>query len=238
MAQLTNSDAGSTSSEFIKELDEVIGRHSLLKHPFYQKWNEGTLSREALVNYAKQYYAHVRTFPVYLSACHSNCDEVKVRQLLLENLMDEEHGEENHPELWLRFCDALGIDRDDAKNAELLPKTKESIHILRELTRSDDYRRGVAALYAYESQVPEIARSKREGLKNLYDVTSDRAVSYFAVHEEADVVHREMERDILQDHATDDAAKNDIRDAAETSAKAMWMFLDGVYDAYVAPAAA
>ena len=34
-----------------------------------------------------QYYEHVRNFPIYLSATHSRCDDMEVRQLLLENLV-------------------------------------------------------------------------------------------------------------------------------------------------------
>ena len=55
-----------------------------------------------------KYYAHVSNFPIYISATHSRCDDIKVRQLLLENLNDEEKGEENHPELWMRFAEGLG----------------------------------------------------------------------------------------------------------------------------------
>ena len=106
--------------------------------------------------------------------------------------------------------------------------------VTKSLTSSDNYLRGVAALYAYESQVPEIARTKREGLRNFYDLDDERAVSYFAVHEEADLRHRADEQAILEREATDDASRREVLEAAEASAKAMWTFLDGVYEAYVA----
>ena len=44
-------------------LDTLIEQHHLLKHPFYQAWTEGTLSRQSLQLYAEQYYQHVRAFP-------------------------------------------------------------------------------------------------------------------------------------------------------------------------------
>jgi pyrroloquinoline-quinone synthase len=169
---------------------------------------------------------------VYLSAVHSRCDDISVRQLLLENLIDEERGETNHPELWLRFAEGLGVPRGEMDSAPLLPRTEESINTLKSLTTSDNYLRGVAALYAFESQVPEIARSKREGLKAFYGIDDDSTVSYFSVHEEADLVHRSQEREILQSNATDDTSQREVLDAAESSARAMWTFLDGVYEAY------
>jgi len=122
-----------------------VMQHSMLKHPFYVAWSEGKLSREILQEYAKQYYAHVRAFPTYVSAVHSHCDDIETRQMLLENLVEEEQGTENHPELWLRFAESLGVKRDDVMNAELLPATKESVARLKELTQSTDYREGRAA---------------------------------------------------------------------------------------------
>lgn len=225
------------AEEFLKELNEVISRHALLKHPFYQLWNEGKLSRETLQEYSKQYYAHVRNFPRYLSAVHSRCDDDTARLLLLENLMEEEYGEENHPELWLRFAEALGVDREEVRHSDLLPETRESVDAFRHLTESGDFVEGVAALYAYESQVPEIARSKREGLEKFYQMDSPRAVAYFSVHEKADVEHSEAERRILQKYAGDPQRRERMKAAAETAAKAMSRFLDGLYDACIVPEA-
>jgi pyrroloquinoline quinone (PQQ) biosynthesis protein C len=46
-----------------------------------------------------------------LSAMHLHVPDVATRQLLLENLIEEERGPENHPERWLRFCESLGLER-------------------------------------------------------------------------------------------------------------------------------
>ena len=74
----------------------------------------------------------------------------------------------------------------------------------------------------------------KEGVDAIED---DRTVSYFTVHEEADVIHRRQEREILARTATDDTSRRDMLDAAEASARAMWSFLDGIYDRYVKTAA-
>ncbi len=47
----------------LEELDNLIEKYHLLKHPFYRAWTEGTLSKESLQLYAAQYYQHVRAFP-------------------------------------------------------------------------------------------------------------------------------------------------------------------------------
>src|SRR6187549_3468821 len=125
-----------------QEIDQAIGEFAMLSHPFYQLWAEGRLSQATLAAYAKQYYAHVRAFPTYVSAVHSRCDDLELRQELLENLIEEERGAENHPELWLRFAEGLGVSRTDVKTAELLPATEDSVASLRALTQRTDYRQG------------------------------------------------------------------------------------------------
>jgi pyrroloquinoline-quinone synthase len=214
--------------KLLKEVDEIIKEYSMLKHPFYQKWNEGQLTLDDLSEYAKQYYAHVKAFPTYLSSVHSRCEDQGVRTLLLDNLIEEEHGPENHPELWLRFAEGIGVDRESVKSANLFPETVESINVFKELTQNDDYLVGVTALYAYESQIPEVAQKKREGLAKFYGITDERAISYFKVHEEADIEHSRDEREIITNHLTENTDTSKILNSAEAASKAVWKLLDGL----------
>ncbi|MEK6279034.1 MAG: CADD family putative folate metabolism protein [Acidobacteriota bacterium] len=220
-------------SQFETALCEAVMEYSMLKHPFYVAWTEGKLTKAVLAEYAKQYYAHVRAFPTYVSAVHSQCEEVSVRQELLENLIEEERGEENHPELWLRFAEGLGVSREDVRSAKLLASTEDSVARLKSLTRSDDYREGLAALYAYESQIPEVAQTKREGLKSFYQIDDERAVSFFRVHEGIDVLHQQVEKRILSDKCQSADEQGRAIAAARESARALWTFLDGVTEAHL-----
>lgn len=229
---MTNAIDLADSSKFESALREAVMEYSMLKHPFYVAWTEGKLSKEVLSEYAKQYYAHVRAFPTYVSGVHSRCDDLAVRQQLLENLIEEERGDENHPELWLRFAEGLGVAREDVRAAELLPSTRESVSRLQSLTQREDYREGLAALLAYESQIPEVAQTKREGLKEFYGLADERAISFFRVHESIDVLHQDSEMQILKEECRTAAEQESAIDSAREAAKALWGFLDGVTAAY------
>ncbi|MEP6741550.1 MAG: CADD family putative folate metabolism protein [bacterium] len=224
-----------TSSQFENDLLAAVMQHSMLKHPFYVAWSEGKLTREVLQEYAKQYYAHVRAFPTYVSAVHSHCDDLEIRQLLLENLIEEEQGSENHPELWLRFAESLGVTRDEVRNAELLPATTDSVARLKELTQRSDYREGLAALYAYESQIPEVAKTKRAGLREFYGIDDERGVSFFRVHESIDILHQDVEKQTLAKQCLTSLEQSKTISVAQEAAKVLWHFLDGVFDAYYRP---
>jgi pyrroloquinoline-quinone synthase len=132
----------------------------------------------------------------------------------------------------------LGVTRDEVRNAELLPATKDSVARLKELTQSADYREGLAALYAYESQIPEVAQTKRAGLKEFYGIDDERGVSFFRVHESIDLLHKEVEQQILAKECSSPEDRQRVTVAASAGAQALWSFLDGVTEAYLTPALA
>ena len=91
---MSNASNRPINSQFENDLRDAVMEYSMLKHPFYVAWTEGKLSKPVLAEYAKQYYAHVRGFPTYVSGVHSHCEDLSVRRELLENLIEEERGNE------------------------------------------------------------------------------------------------------------------------------------------------
>jgi pyrroloquinoline-quinone synthase len=212
------------SRPVLDRIHEQIASRRLLDHPFYSAWSEGALTPAALQKYAEQYYHWVQAFPTWLSATHANTTDFEMRQEILENLIDEERGPENHPELWLRFCDALGLDRDAVRTADLLPETARAIAMMRTVCRDEPAVAGLAALYAYESQQPEVMKTKREGLRDKYGVATGH--DYFAVHETADVEHSAGERRMIERHAAGHEAA--VLRSAQTALDATYTILDGI----------
>jgi pyrroloquinoline-quinone synthase len=208
-------------------IDSDIAEKHLLKHPFYLAWTRGELSTDALSDYARQYYHHVAAFPTYLSAVHTRCDDQNTRKQLLENLVDEEAGSPNHPELWLKFARGLGIPEGDAIGAEKRSETKNLIDTFRSVCRDGSTAEGLAALYAYESQIPAICESKIDGLKKYYGFNDPEGYRYFSVHIEADREHSAAERKMLSTYVGDQNAGT-VRAAVRRTLDALWEMLSGV----------
>jgi pyrroloquinoline-quinone synthase len=219
-------------NSFIERLDSAIQEYALLSHPFYQAWNAGTLTNETLREYAQQYYQFERAFPTYVSAVHSNTEDAVIRQHLLENLIDEEGSGNNtsvsHPELWLRFAEAVGCNRDAVKNATPFAETNALRETMRELTKNGDTIEGLSALYGYESQIPEVSRTKIQGLRKFYGVTTTNGLAFFRVHEKADEWHSQTEREMLAALVTSPEDEERAINAARSSAKAIYDMLTGV----------
>ncbi len=217
---------------FINKIDKRIKEKHLLNHSFYKAWNEGKLSSNTLKNYAAQYFQHVSSFPRYLSAIHSNCDNIKVRQILLENLIDEEKGKDNHPELWMQFAEGMGNSRDDVKNTFPMEETEALVNTFNQLSRSEKYHIGLAALYCYESMQPEISETKKTGLKDMYGIKDENTLKFFTVHMHADKWHREVVRGLIKELSDTTEKQKEILTAIDAALNSLNNFLTGMERTY------
>jgi pyrroloquinoline-quinone synthase len=222
------------TADIIDEIKQITDERSLLKHPFYQAWQKGELDLEALRGYASQYWHHVLAFPQYVSAAHAICPTQTERQELLENLIEEERGGENHPELWLRFGEGVGADRSAIEASAPLPETHRLVSTFRDATMKRSFAEACAALYVYESQVPEVAKTKIAGLKQFYEIDAPRALQFFEVHIGADEIHAEVGAGMVRANTTSEAERKAVLRTARECADALWSFLDGCHREYVA----
>ena len=220
---------------FSKELNAKLDQYHLLNHPFYKSWNEGKLTREIIKDYAEQYYQHVKAFPRYISATHSICEDIEKRKILLENLQDEENPNADHPKLWKNFAIAMGADADKIEDVKREWFTNDMIENFFHQARKS-YAEGLASLYTYERQIPEIAETKIRGLKNFYGVTSKEGLEFFEAHKAADVIHRK-ECEKLLDALTEEE-KVKAEKASMLTARYLWNFLSGMSTKHKIQAAA
>ena len=226
---MPDSSAASFAERFFQDLDARIGRYDLLQHPFYTAWSRGELTRDDLRQYAGEYWHHVSAFPTYLSALHSQLPDGELRRTVLANLADEEGMRDGtpHSEMWMDFARGMGAQESDVRSRDLTPETRAMISHFRE-TMYGSPAEALAALYAYESRVPAIAKTKAEGLEKHY--AADEATRrYFTVHTVADVFHSQVWRDLLAAEVAADPAQAEVAlESAENAARALWTTLDGI----------
>ncbi|WP_254721910.1 CADD family putative folate metabolism protein [Kovacikia minuta] len=188
--------------------------------------------------YAIQYFQNVLAFPTYVSGVHFNTPamngSIAARQEILENLIEEERGEKNHPALWKRFATALGATEAELAETAPLPTTTNLVETFRNLCIRSPFYAGLAALAMYESQIPEIAAVKVDGLKQFYGMTNPEDYQFFTVHQAADVWHTEAELNLIEQYADTPEKEVEALEVAKQAVDALWQFLDGVYEAYCA----
>jgi pyrroloquinoline-quinone synthase len=218
-----------SSAVFFLALDGRLDGYDLLQHPFYQAWSKGELTREDLREYASEYWHHVSAFPAYLSALHSSLPDGKLRRVVLGNLADEEGMEDGcpHSDLWMDFAKGMGAEETDVRWRKIASETRELLEHFRAAMQGPPAT-ALAALYAYESRVPGIARTKAEGLERHYGADA-AARRYFTVHTTADVHHARVWRNALAEELAAHPQETEAALAAgEDAARALWAALDGV----------
>jgi pyrroloquinoline-quinone synthase len=217
-----------TTQDFLSALDARIARYDLLCHPYYKAWSAGELTRDDLRQYATDYYHHVAAFPTYLSSLHSRMEDGPARRAVLRNLCEEEIEGRPHSEMWLDFAEGMGADRNAVRHAAPTGEIGKLIAEFRRVAREGSAAEALAAFYAYESQIPRIAKEKAIGLTERYGA-DNRTAGYFKLHQTADVKHSEVWRELLSQEVEIHPEQAEAALAqAEQIALSLWHVLDGM----------
>ncbi|MDE0638491.1 MAG: iron-containing redox enzyme family protein [Candidatus Poribacteria bacterium] len=192
--------------DFKQALNNKISEYNLLDHPFYQAWSAGKLPVEALKCYAREYGAFISTLPKGW-----------------ETLNDAETVEEEteHIDMWADFADGLNTQVSEAQ----IPQMKKLLETAENLFSEKETALG--ALYAFEAQQPETAKSKLAGLKEFYQL-SEKVEPYFETHS-----HNEHEAEKLLARISNlpSDSQETVVQACEQMSRALWDALTGIHDA-------
>ncbi len=192
--------------DFKQALDSKISEYNLLDHPFYQAWSAGELPVEALKCYAREYGAFISTLPKGW-----------------ETLNDPETVEEEteHIDMWADFANGLNTEVSEAQ----IPQVKTLLETAEKLFSQSETALG--ALYAFEVQQPETAKSKLAGLKEFYQLP-EKVEPYFETHS-----HNEHEAEKLLKRIGELslASQKAVVQACEQMSSALWDALTGIHDA-------
>ena len=209
--------------DIIQRIDSEIEKRSLLKHPFYQMWSEGKLTIDHLGGYAKEYFQLVKAVPGIVENIASLFPS---NQDIATNAKDES----DHVAPWVRFASALGVAPEELASYKGDKKANAAVEMIKKLSLAS-FEEAVAAMYAYEAELPKISRTKLDGLVKFYQLDSKDALEYFQIHEEADVRHAQVWREILQ--AIPENRQEAVFNAAVESLVAQNQLLDSVQEKYV-----
>ena len=212
----------------VQSINLEIERRSLLKHQFYRLWSEGKLDLDQLRGYSLEYFQLVKAVPGLVNNILANCtNDENLRKALNENREEESE----HIHLWTKFSGCLGIKPEQLDDHVSSGATEEAVSQLSTLTTLS-LGQGAAAMYAYEKQLPEISRSKIDGLRQFYSIgDGTEGLKFFFVHERVDIRHAALWKTIIET-VSDDQAKS-LLTAATDSLGAQNKLLDSVYDRYI-----
>lgn len=215
-------------NKLIYRIDQEVDKKSLLKHSFYKMWSNGDLSIDHLQGYSLEYFQLVKVVPELVNNILLKMGESKLSSIVEESKKEEE----SHVEPWIRFAGSLGVKKNDLLNYVCDENTKKAVSSLLDLTRNS-LDEAICAMYAYEMDLPNISKSKIEGLNKFYNLSSSDSRNYFEIHQEADIRHAEIWRNMIR--KIPDNKYESCIDSAVKSLNAQNLLLDAVYEKYVKP---
>ncbi len=195
--------------------EAIVGRH-LLTHPFYRRWEAGTLTEGELAAYAEQYRHIEQELPVTLAVIADALPPGRARELVEANLADELGAPEPHTQLFESFAAASGATPD----AGATPSTAALLAVVR-TTAANDPVAALAMVAAYEVQAADIAASKGDGLRRHYGF-DDEGTRFWDVHRTQEVEHAGWSIEAL---TALEADPDVVQAAATVSADSWWLFL-------------
>jgi pyrroloquinoline-quinone synthase len=217
----TVGERGTMPSMLRTEIDavlvEVLRDRRLLAHPFYRRWEAGTLERAELGAYAAQYRHFEAALPGVLENVLSRIGDPTARRLVQANLDDERGVPAPHLDLFEEFAQAVGAPA----GSEATTATAALVGLYESVAEGSPVA-ALAALAAYEVQASEIAVSKADGLRARYGVPA-AGTRFWDVHGDADEAHGDWMVEALGALAVD---SDEVRRAADAAASAWWAFLD------------
>jgi pyrroloquinoline-quinone synthase len=205
-----------TPDQLHAQLTAALADRRLLDHPFYRRWEAGTLQAGELGAYAAQYRYFETALPSILRALLDRLEPGGAADLVQRNLSDEESNPEAHVAIFAGFADAVGSGDDRASAA-----TERLLDTYRQLIESSAGE-GLAALVAYEMQAPAIAASKASGLRRHYEIDA-AGTRFWDLHATMDDDHARWGIEAL---VAMDTPSSTLIGAARSAADAWWAFLD------------
>ena len=191
------------------ECDKAVANYSLLNHPFYQAWNEGTLPVEALQSYAAEYGAFIKRIPAGWQT------------LGKPSIVKHEIA---HAKIW---NDSFAAALNTAVSEPEIPEVEGLVDTAAELFSQKATALG--ALYCFEVQQPLTAQSKMRGLEEHYSDLPNSCSDYFRLHT-GDYDEVSLLAEMMEDTSEPESAA--VLDACNKMGKALYDALTGIYEPF------
>ncbi|HYA57238.1 MAG TPA: iron-containing redox enzyme family protein [Thermoplasmata archaeon] len=210
-----------------------MANHPFKTHPFFGRIERGELPRPVLREWVKQFYPWLASVPIAMAERFANCSwepkNDRYRRMILDQLLEEAGDPKGkapgHPELWLRFCEGLGVSREEVQSATLLPNTMVAIDDFLHTNRVNSFY--VSAAGSSEPPNVELCARLLPAFRKHYGV-DEAHLEYYTLHVVADVEHSEWIGQIVAGFANTPEVRRQMWDQMLRGFSIHALLVDGV----------
>lgn len=210
--------------------------HPFRTHPFFRAIQNGSAPKSVVHAWVRQFYPWLSVVPIAMAERYSNCpvgpENDPYRRLILDQLLEEAGDPKGtapgHPELWLRFCEGLGLPRTDVVGAPILPSTMVAIDDFLYTNRIHPFY--ISAAGSSEPPNVELCARLLPAFRKHYGVHEDH-LEYYRLHVTADVEHSEWIGRIVAAFASTPEVRRQMWDQMLRGFTLHALLVDGVLQA-------
>ncbi|HUZ80223.1 MAG TPA: iron-containing redox enzyme family protein [Thermoplasmata archaeon] len=176
--------------------------HPFATHPFFAAIEKGEAPKPLVQAWAQQFYPWLASVPIAMAERFARVGwepkNDRFRRMVLDQLVEEagdpKGKEPGHPELWLRFCEGLGVPRAQVQAAPLLPSTMVAIDDFLYTNRENPFY--ISAAGSSEPPNVDLCARLLPAFRSHYGVKEEH-LEYYRLHVTADVEHSQWVGEIV-----------------------------------------
>ncbi len=219
-----------------------MANHPFRTHPFFAALEAGKVPRDVVERWVTQFYPWLACVPLAMAERFARCSwEPRFdpfRRMILDQLVEEagdpKGKEPGHPELWLRFCEGLGLSRTAIQSAPLLPSTLVAIDDFLYINREVPFY--VSAGGSSEPPNVELCQRLLPAFRRHYQV-DEAHLAYYTLHVTADEDHSRWVGEMVAAFASTPEVRKQMWDAMLRGFALHRLLVDGAIHPWVPPSA-
>ena len=228
---------GAPTEEFLGELEAGLREphRDRTNHPFVQKVLTGKATPRQIGGWLLQFSLWADPANKCFGVVYANTPDPDLRDAYLENILEEERGEESktsgHVTLIHNALGDLGFSTEEIESAELLPESWALLHWAEVRMKNRSFLEAIAGGFASERVNPIVFRRLATGLREHYHA-SRTLLAPFDVHaSEVEVGHGSVAERAIRRYATTRFWQEKVRFAVYHTAELYYRFFN-VHEAY------
>ncbi len=207
--------------------------HPFATHPFFAAIETGEAPKPLVQAWVQQFYPWLACVPIAMAERFARVGwdpkNDRFRRMVLDQLVEEagdpKGKEPGHPELWLRFCEGLGVPRAQVQSAALLPSTMVAIDDFLYTNRESPFY--ISAAGSSEPPNVELCARLLPAFRSHYGVKEEH-LEYYRLHVTADVEHSQWVGEIVAAFANTPTVRRQMWDQMLRGFSLHALLVDGV----------
>jgi pyrroloquinoline-quinone synthase len=207
------------------------------QHPFHHMMRDGRLDRGQIQAWALNRYYYQARIPAKDAYLVARLPTAALRREWRRRIIDHDGTEEGTGGIarWLALTDGLGLDRDYVVSTDgLLPGTRFAVDAYVNFVRDRSLLEAVASCLT-EMFSPQIIHERVEGMLANYDFVSRDTLAYFTPRLTQAPTDVAFALSYVKEHADTPEKQAQVLDTLRFKCDVLWVQLDALYFAYVAP---